>query len=87
MSGAAGLRLGHALLGPGRRTRLQSLVHAARQAVVLVYGFTAMLMVAAAVEAFWSSASWLPHPLKYGVATVCWIAVLAYLSLQGRRAS
>lgn len=87
LSGAAGLRLGHALLGPGRRTRLQSLVHAARQAVVLVYGFTAMLMVAAAVEAFWSSASWLPHPLKYGVATVCWIAVLAYLSLQGRRAS
>jgi uncharacterized membrane protein SpoIIM required for sporulation len=87
LSGAAGLRLGHALLAPGRRTRLQSLVSAARQAVVLVYGFTAMLIVAAAVEAFWSSASWLPPTAKYGVAAACWVAVLAYMFLQGRRAS
>ena len=87
LSGAAGLRLGHALLAPGRRTRLQSLVLAAREAVVLVYGFTAMLFVAAAVEAFWSSARWLPPTLKYGIAAVCWVAVLAYLSRQGRRAN
>jgi uncharacterized membrane protein SpoIIM required for sporulation len=87
LSGAAGLRLGHALLAPGRLGRLQSLVKGARRAVVLVYGVTGMLIVAAAVEAFWSSAGWLPLPLKYGVAAVCWIAVLAYLSMQGRRAS
>lgn len=87
LSGAAGLRLGHALLAPGRHTRLHSLVHAARHTIVLVYGFTAMLVVAAAVEAFWSSAGWLPPPLKYGVAAGCWLAVFAYLSLQGRRAS
>jgi hypothetical protein len=47
----------------------------------------AMLLIAAAIEAFWSSASWLPHTVKYGVAAACWIAVLGYLSLQGRHAS
>jgi hypothetical protein len=45
-----------------------------------------MLLIAAAVEAFWSSARWMPHPIKYGVAAVCWIAVLAYFVFQGRRA-
>ncbi len=87
LSGAAGLKLGHSLLAPGRRTRRESLVHSARESVVIVYGVTAMLIVAAAVEAFWSSAAWIPPPLKYGVAAVCWIGVLAYLALQGRHAA
>jgi uncharacterized membrane protein SpoIIM required for sporulation len=86
LSGAAGLKLGHSLLAPGRRTRRQSLVHAARECVVVVYGLTAMLVVAAGVEAFWSSAAWVPSAVKYGVAAVCWSMVFAYLALQGRRA-
>lgn len=86
LSGAAGLRLGHALLAPGRATRGQSLVVAARDSAVLIYGVTAMLLVAAAIEAFWSSAQWLAPGLKYSVAAVCWIAVLGYFALQGRRA-
>jgi uncharacterized membrane protein SpoIIM required for sporulation len=86
LAGAAGLRLGHALLSPGRQTRRQSLIAASRQAVVLLYGVTAMLVVAAAIEAFWSSASWLPHSAKYGVAALCWSGVLAYLTFQGRHA-
>jgi uncharacterized membrane protein SpoIIM required for sporulation len=87
LSGAAGLKLGHSLLAPGRRTRRQSLVQAARECVVLVYGVTAMLVVAAAVEAFWSSAIWLPNAVKYGVAAVCWSVVFAYFALQGRHAA
>jgi uncharacterized membrane protein SpoIIM required for sporulation len=86
LSGAAGLKLGHALIAPGRRTRRQSLVHAAKECVVILYGVTAMLVVAAAFEAFWSSARWLPHVVKYSVAGVCWVAVFAYLVLQGRHA-
>jgi uncharacterized membrane protein SpoIIM required for sporulation len=86
LSGAAGLKLGHALVAPGRRSRVASLVAAAKESVVLVYGAAAMLLVAAVVEAFWSSAGWLPPLVKYGVAAVCWAGVLAYLSLQGRRA-
>jgi uncharacterized membrane protein SpoIIM required for sporulation len=87
LSGAAGLKLGHSLLAPGRRTRRQSLVQAARECVVLLYGLTAMLVIAASVEAFWSSAVWIPNLVKYSVAAVCWFFVLAYLSLQGRHAA
>jgi uncharacterized membrane protein SpoIIM required for sporulation len=86
LAGAAGLRIGHALLAPGRLTRRHSLVEATRDASVLIYGFAAMLVVAAAIEAFWSSASWLPHVVKYTVAAVCWACVLGYLTLQGRDA-
>jgi uncharacterized membrane protein SpoIIM required for sporulation len=86
LAGAAGLRLGHSLLSPGRLTRRQSLVQASRDSMVLVYGVTCMLLVAAAVEAFWSSARWIAPAVKYGVAAVCWLAVLGYFTLQGRRA-
>jgi uncharacterized membrane protein SpoIIM required for sporulation len=87
LSGAAGLKLGHSLLAPKRRTRRQSLVQAARECVVIVYGVTAMLIVAAAVEAFWSSAQWVPATVKYGVAAGCWLVVLGYLAVQGRHAA
>jgi uncharacterized membrane protein SpoIIM required for sporulation len=86
LSGAAGLRIGHALLAPGRLSRIQSLTTASRDAIVLVYGVTGMLLVAAVVEAFWSSARWLPPQVKYGVAAACWTAVLGYFVFQGRRA-
>jgi uncharacterized membrane protein SpoIIM required for sporulation len=85
LAGAAGLRIGHALLAPGRQTRVQSLIAASKQAIVVIYGVTAMLVIAAVIEAFWSSATWMPGSLKYGVAALCWIAVFAYFTLQGRR--
>jgi len=87
LSGAAGLRLGHALLAPGRLSRLQSLVLAAKESTVIIYGVVVMLLVAAAIEAFWSSAQWLPPLMKYAVALVCWTAVLGYLCLQGRHSA
>ena len=87
LSGAAGLRLGHAMIAPGRFTRTQALVNASKESIVVIYGVAAMLLVAAAIEAFWSSAQWIPSAVKYSVAALCWIAVFSYLSLQGRRAS
>ncbi|MDI1258894.1 stage II sporulation protein M [Aquabacterium sp.] len=86
LSGAAGLRLGHALLSPGRRTRLESLKHAANDAITVVYGVMGMLLIAAAVEAFWSSARWVAPSVKYGVGAACWAVVIAYLGWQGRPA-
>jgi uncharacterized membrane protein SpoIIM required for sporulation len=87
LSGAAGLRIGHSMLAPGRHTRTQALVLAARESIVIVYGVTAMLLIAAGIEAFWSSARWIPNAVKYSVAAFCWIAVIVYLTFQGRRAS
>ena len=86
LAGAVGLRIGHALVVPGRYTRLQSLTRAARESMIIIYGCVAMLLIAAAIEAFWSSARWLPLSLKYSVAGVCWLAVLSYFFFQGRRA-
>lgn len=84
LAGAAGLKLGHALLAPGRRTRLQALQHAARDAIVVIYGVVGLLLIAAAVEAFWSSARWVEPWVKYGVGAACWVLVLGYLGWQGR---
>lgn len=84
LAGAAGLALGHALLAPGRRTRLQALREAALGVVPILYGVFAMLLVAAFVEAFWSSARWVPNEVKYGVGGLCWVLVLGWLALMGR---
>jgi len=86
LSGAAGLRIGHALLAPARQTRRQALVHATQESAVLLYGVTAMLLVAAGIEAFWSSATWLLPTVKYAVAAICWTAVLGYFAFAGRHA-
>ena len=84
LAGAAGLRLGYSILAPGVYTRVQSLKRAALDAVVVVYGVVGMLLIAAAVEAFWSSASWVLPSVKYAVGGACWVLVLAYLTWQGR---
>jgi len=84
LSGAAGLRLGYSLLAPGRRSRRAALELAAREAAVIVYGVVAMLLIAAGLEAFWSSARWVAPWVKYLVGGVCWAIVIAYLVGQGR---
>jgi uncharacterized membrane protein SpoIIM required for sporulation len=86
LAGAAGLRLGHALLAPGRNTRARALASAGREVAVIIYGVVVMLLIAASIEAFWSSSVWLPVPVKYASAAVCWSAVLLYLCRQGRDA-
>ena len=84
LSGAAGLRLGHAVVVPGRRTRRAALQKAAAEAVVLMYAVFTMLVIAAAIEAFWSSARWIPPAVKIGAGALAWAAVMAYFTLQGR---
>lgn len=84
LSGAAGLKLGQALIAPGRLLRLHALRVAAARAVVVVYGCIVLLLLAAGVEAFWSSSVWVSRPVKYGVAGLCWLALLGYLLFQGR---
>ncbi|TGD75823.1 stage II sporulation protein M [Mangrovimicrobium sediminis] len=87
LSGAAGLRLGSALLLPGNRSRLGALRQCAPETAVIIYGAAAMLVVAAALEAFWSSRTSLPAGLRIGVGGVLWCLVIAYLATGGRRAA
>jgi len=83
-SGAAGLRLGFAIINPGQFSRLDSLRLAGRDVVPMLYGIVLMLVIAAFLEAFWSSSSTLPIEVKYAVGAILWVLVLIY-SFSGRR--
>ncbi len=84
LSGAAGLRLGLALLAPGRLARADATKAAAVQVLPMVYGVTIFLLVAAFLEAFWSSSATITASTKYAVGGISWLLVYAYLLLSGR---
>ncbi|WP_428608014.1 stage II sporulation protein M [Sedimenticola sp.] len=83
--GASGLILGHALVAPAPLSRLVALKQRAREALPLVMGAAFMLLIAAFIEAFWSSST-VAIQIKYGVAGLLWLLVLLYLGLAGRGA-
>lgn len=85
LSGAAGLRLGLAILAPGQRRRRDALRWAAGRSVPLISGAAVMFVLAAFVEAFWSSMTFIPPLAKYGVGLGMWVLVLGYFVFQGRR--
>ena len=84
VSGMAGMRLGLAILRPGRLPRVRALVEASKQALPLIYGAAIMTTLAAVVEGFWSAQA-LPSNLKYTVGIIGWILHIAYFTLAGRR--
>jgi len=84
LSGAAGLRLGMALIAPGGLSRKSALMAAAKPAVRLMYGAALMFMFAAFVEAFWSPLTEVPFDVKVGVGLAGWALALAYFLLAGR---
>ena len=84
LSGAAGLRLGLAVIAPGNRSRKAALVAAARPAVRLMYGAALMFAAAAFVEAFWSPLTEVPYQVKVWVGIAGWAVLLAYFAFSGR---
>lgn len=84
ISGAAGLKLGYSLLSPGNLSRKASLKQASLVAIRLMYGVIIMLVIAAFIEAFWSSNNMLVPWQKYLVGAFLWAIVISYLALSGR---
>ncbi|QDH67373.1 stage II sporulation protein M [Pseudomonas azotoformans] len=84
LAGAAGLQLGWALIAPGQLTRGESLRLAARKSVQLLCGVMVFLLIAAFIEAYWSSTTQIAPWIKYLVGTALWLLVSAYLTLAGR---
>ena len=84
LAGAAGLKLGMALVAPGRLSRNQALIAAARRGAGLIYGAAGMLFIAAFVEAFWSPLTEVAPQIKYGAGIALWLAVAAYFLQVGR---
>lgn len=84
LCGMAGLMLGRALVAPGNLRRGDALRLAARTAVRILYGATVLLVLAAVLEAFWSSSTLVPPAVKYAVAAVLWTGTALYFLLAGR---
>lgn len=86
-SGAAGLKLGMAIIAPGQLRRLDALRQAGRDAMQIVFGAIVMLVIAAFIEAFWSSSSQIASDIKYAVGASLWLVVISYCTLAGRSIS
>ncbi len=84
LAGAAGLQLGWALIAPGQLRRSESLRLAALKSVQMLCGVMIFLLIAAFIEAYWSSTTQIAPWIKYLVGAVLWLLVAAYLTLAGR---
>ena len=87
LAGGAGLRIGWALLAPGRLSRRRALLESGKDGAQIVYGVFVLLVLAAFVEAFWSSIGWMPSPVKFSVGGLVWVAVWYWLWRGGRDAA
>ena len=84
IAGAAGLRLGMAVIAPGNTSRRTALVAAAKPAVRLMYGSAALFLAAAFVEAFWSPITDFGFQTKIIAGVAGWVLLLGYFLLAGR---
>lgn len=84
LAGAAGFKLGFSIISPGRKSRLLSLRDNAKQAVYIMYGVAVMFIIAAFIEAYWSSMSNIPALIKYSVGVINWVLLLCYFIFVGR---
>ncbi len=83
LSGAAGLKLGMALVAPGARSRARALREDGGIAVRLLVGAAFLTFCAAFIEAFWSPQR-LPVGIKYAVGAAFWTLTWGYLLFAGR---
>ncbi len=83
IAGAAGLRLGHALVAPGERTRRAALGHEGPQAVRLVLGCAPFLAGIAVVEGFISPGDFFPPALKAALGLTLFALFWIYLLTSG----
>jgi len=85
LSGSAGLKLGFSLLMPGRKSRYQSLLDAAKISVKIMAGAAVMFFMAAFVEAYWSSTQSIAPKIKYVIGFAMWFIVISYFTFVGRK--
>lgn len=86
ISGMAGLKIAAGLIAPKRKTRLRALLDNGKVAVNIIYGAAFMFILAAFIEAFWSSIASTPVAIKYAFGILMWMLVIAYFTLMGRQA-
>lgn len=85
LAGVAGLKVGLALIAPGRRSRGQAMAEATREASPILAGAAALMLLAAFIEAFWSASVYIPVPVKLVVGVLNWVLLALFLAFGGRR--
>lgn len=84
VAGMAGMKIGLAILRPGRLPRARALVEGSKDALPLIYGAALLTTLAAVVEGFWS-AQRIPSEVKYTVGIIGWVLHILYFTMLGRR--
>jgi uncharacterized membrane protein SpoIIM required for sporulation len=85
VAGAAGLRLGWAIIAPGDRTRTDALAEEGRRSVVIIIGLIVVFIVAGTIEGF-VTGSGLSTPVRVGIGVMVELAFIVYVVAQGRDA-
>lgn len=83
-AGAAGLKLGYALIRPGQLKLTHALRQAGRDAIVIMFGTALMLLIAAFIEAFWSSTVIIAPAIKYLVGMFLAVTLIVYFVYCGK---
>ncbi|MCB1016884.1 MAG: stage II sporulation protein M [Acidimicrobiales bacterium] len=86
IAGAAGLRLGWAIIAPGDRRRTAALADAGRRSVVIIMGLVAAFVTAGLIEGFVTGSA-LPTWARVGLGASVELAFVSYLVVQGRAAA
>lgn len=84
LSGLSGMKLGLALIHPGRLSRGHALHAASEKMFPVIVGAALLTFLAAFFEAFWSASVAVPDQVKYAVGTLCWLLVIAFFVFAGR---
>ena len=85
IAGAAGLRLGWAIVSPGDRTRSAALADEGMRCVPVVAGIALCFVTAGFIEA-WITPSGLPTAARVGIGVVVEAAFILYIAGMGRAA-
>jgi uncharacterized membrane protein SpoIIM required for sporulation len=81
IAGAAGFLVAKALLAPGDRGRRAALAHEGREAVQLVAGCAALLVVAGLIEGFVTPQPWIPAEGKLAIGGLTAVFLFALLGV------
>lgn len=84
IAGAAGLRIGWAIIAPGDRTRGRAMAHEGRRAFSIILGLVGAFVIAGTIEGF-ITGSGLSTALRVGVGVAVEVAFLTYIVQLGRR--
>ena len=86
IAGAAGLRVGWAVIAPGDRSRGQALGEEARQAVVIALGLALAFVAAGLIEGFVTGRG-VPTALRVGIGVAAELVFLTWIVALGRSAT